>query len=61
MRIVDLIVAKLAVCETDKGMIELPIKFIRGKVRDKAALVEKDGFYYVDEDVKEARTDEEDQ
>jgi hypothetical protein len=58
MIIVDRIEGKFAVCETDKGMIDILSKRIRGKVRDGVVLAEKDGIYEVDEDATKRRADE---
>jgi hypothetical protein len=49
MIIVDRIEGKFAVCETDGGMKNIPVNLIRGKVRDGAMIVEREGFFAVDE------------
>jgi hypothetical protein len=58
MIIVDRIEGKVAVCETDSGMLNISLKLIKGKVRDGVVLVEKDGAYVVDEETTKSRTDE---
>ncbi|MGA2975932.1 MAG: DUF3006 domain-containing protein [Spirochaetia bacterium] len=56
MIIVDRIEGKFAVCGTENGMIDIPIKFIKGKVRDGDVVVEKDGIYSVDEEATKRRS-----
>jgi hypothetical protein len=58
MIIVDRIEGKFAICESDGRMIDVPLKLIKGKVRDGVVLVEHDGAYAVDEDATKRRTDE---
>jgi hypothetical protein len=58
MIIVDRIEGKFAICESDGRMIDVPLKLIKGKVRDGVVLAEKEGIYYVDEDATKRRTDE---
>jgi len=55
MIIVDRVEGKFAVCEVDGAMKDIPVKLIRGKVRDGVFIVEKEGIYYVDEDATKAR------
>ncbi len=58
MIIVDRIEGKVAVCETDTGKLDIPVKLIRGKVRDGVVIVERNGTYVVDEQATEKRTAE---
>jgi hypothetical protein len=58
MIIVDRVEGKLAVCESDGRMMDVPIKLIRGKVRDGVVIVEGGGFYLVDEEATKKRENE---
>jgi hypothetical protein len=58
MIIVDRIEGKVAVCETDSGMLNISLKLIKGKVRDGVVLVERDGAYRVDEQATKKREED---
>ena len=58
MIIVDRIEGKVAVCEIDGRLINIPIKLIRGKLRDGVILAEKDGAYVVDEETTKKTSQE---
>jgi len=55
---VDRIERKFAVCETDEGIVDMPVKLIRGKVRDGVVIMERDGSYAVDERATRERAKE---
>ena len=58
MIVIDRIEGKFAVCESDGRITDIPIKLIRGKIRDGVVLVERGGVYAVDEQATEKRTAE---